>query len=256
LVAGSRYYYEVRGLWDERQTVNLMRAEAARQLGDRCEEALALAQYVEIRSKQEDVTETERCLARIQEIVQGTELPDDVAFAVAHAYALNAWMSHDLSAAEAHWRRLLPLAQQIGGQKYVITRHWLANCLYLQGNVDEAHALYSHALDDAERIGDLRSVVGNRIKLALIDLDRGNMADAETALTACYSTAQQYHDRRRMGEIRYLLARIYMGRSDTLAAHSALAEAIDLFERFSMWRELVEARATLGHLADGSSSLL
>ena len=51
LIEGVRYYYNVRGLWDERLTINLLRAEAAHQIGDRNNEALALAHHIEIHSK-------------------------------------------------------------------------------------------------------------------------------------------------------------------------------------------------------------
>src|SRR5690606_31919074 len=39
LIEGVRYYYNVRGLWDDRLSINLLRAEAARQIGDRSNEA-------------------------------------------------------------------------------------------------------------------------------------------------------------------------------------------------------------------------
>src|SRR5262249_34015202 len=156
LAQGARYYYEVREVWDERQEIHRLRAEAARRLGDAIEEAYALAHYVEIRSKQERAADTQPALARIRDLIQHVELPDEVAFAVQHAFALDAWMRDDLATAAARWRDLLPVAQRLSGQPYVVNRHWLATCLHRQGQRDAAEVLYRAALEDAKRIGDVR----------------------------------------------------------------------------------------------------
>jgi tetratricopeptide (TPR) repeat protein len=248
LVEGVRYYYEVRLVWDDRQEINLIRAEAARRRSDLVDEALALAQYAEIRSKQQRLAETEQSLDRLCQIIKDIELPDQVAFSVQHAFALGSWMKGDLLDAEVRWRQLLPLAQRIGGQKHVVNRHWLGASLYLQGKFAEAQELYQAALDDATQISDLRSVLGNRIKLALIELDTGHIDRAEALLIICQSDAQQIKDRRRQGEIKLYLARIYAICGDLPAAQEALRSAIDLFERYGMQRELDEARAELALL--------
>jgi tetratricopeptide (TPR) repeat protein len=245
LIEGVRYYYEVRLEWDARQAINLVRAEAARRRNDLVDEALALAQYVEIRSKQGRVDETEQSLSRLREIVKDVELPDHVLFSVLHAFALGTWMHGDLQASEEQWRGLLPLSQRIGGQKYVINRHWLAVSLYTQGKTAEAQALYDAALADAMRIGDRRSVLGNRIKLALIELETGHVERAEEMLIECHTEAQQLKDRRRQAEIERHLARIQILRGNFPAARDVLRSATDLFERFGMQRECSEARAEL-----------
>jgi tetratricopeptide (TPR) repeat protein len=248
LVEGVRYYYNVRGLWDSRLAINLMRLEAARRLGDRDNEMLALAHHVEIRSKQGNLTEAEHCLAQLDDIVQRTELPDDVNFETQHARALYTLARGDLALAEQHWRNLLHLSARLGGQKYVVNRRWLATCLAQQGRLVEAHDLYQESLRDAIRIGDQRSISGNMIKLAAIELEQGQIERAEADLAACYTTVQQHHDRRRMGELQRLLARIHSLRGDASAAREALATASDLFERMGMRRELAEARSILAEL--------
>src|SRR5262249_19543931 len=80
LVEGVRYYYNVRGLWDDRLTINLMRAEAARQLGAASEEALALAHHIEVRSKQGQLAEAATHLARLDTLAAGEHFANDVAF--------------------------------------------------------------------------------------------------------------------------------------------------------------------------------
>jgi hypothetical protein len=66
LIEGVRYYYNVRGLWDDRLAINQRRAEAARHLGDYGNQALALAHHVEIRSKQGNLAEARECLAQLE----------------------------------------------------------------------------------------------------------------------------------------------------------------------------------------------
>jgi tetratricopeptide (TPR) repeat protein len=250
LIEGVRYYYNVRGLWDERLSINRMRAEAARRLGDRANEALALAHHIEIRSKQGNLAEAQECLAQLEAVVRDAQLPDDVTFEVQHAGAHYARAQGDLALAEQRWRELLDLSVRLGGQKYVVNRRWLATCLAQQGRLPEAEPLYQESLRDAVRIGDQRSITGNTIELAAITLEQGHLERAEADLATCYATAQQYHDRRRMGEIQRLLARIRILRGDVPAAHAALTSAADLFERMGMRRELDEAQHALQQLRE------
>jgi tetratricopeptide (TPR) repeat protein len=250
LIEGVRYYYNVRGLWDDRLAINQRRAEAARRLGDRGNEALALAHHVEIRSKQGNLAEAEACLAQLEAVVRDAQLPDDVTFEVQHAQALYARAQGDLALAEQIWRGLLDLSARLGGQKYVVNRRWLATCLVQQGQLAEAQRLYQESLRDAIQIGDQRSITGNTIKLAAINIEQGELVRAETELNGCYASAQQYHDRRRMGEIQRLLARAQALRGDMPAAHAALTSAVDLFERMGMRRELDETQQALQQLRE------
>jgi len=250
LIEGVRYYYNVRGLWDDRLTINLLRAEAAQRIGDRSNEALALAHHVEIRSKQGNMDEAARYYAQLGTLAALANLPDAVVFEIQHALALYARACGDLATAEQLWRDLLGLSSRLGGQNYVVNRRWLATCRYQQGDLAEARQLYGESLQDAIQIGDQRSVVGNMLKLAAIDLDQGNIASAEAALAECRATAEHLQDRRRLGELHRLSARLHIFRGDHLAARADLAVAIDLFERMGMHRELDEARAAIDQVAE------
>lgn len=248
LIEGVRYYYNVRGLWDDRLANNLLRAEAARALGDVSDEVLGLAHHAESLSKQGLLAEAAPFLARLHETADGAALSDDAAFEYQHARALYAHACRDLAAAEQVWRELIPFSARLGGQKYVINRRWLAVCLEQQGQLDEAERLYRESLDDALRIGDERSICGNQLRLAGIDLARGRDAVAEGTLLACRRIAEQYDDRRRLGEIARLGARLARRRGDLAAARAALIDAVELFERMGMRGQLAEARQALAAL--------
>ncbi|NTU85468.1 MAG: hypothetical protein HGA45_39960, partial [Chloroflexales bacterium] len=174
---------------------------------------------------------------------------DDAAFEYGHAHGLYARALGDLAAAEAHWRELLGLSRALDGQKYVVNRRWLATALLQQGQVAAARELYLASLEDARRINDIRSVAGNTLKLALIDLGQGDLDAAETALADCRAIAARYRDRRRLAECHLVTARLFARRGDGARAGAELHAALDLFERLGMRREASEARAALDELA-------
>ena len=98
LIEGVRYYYNVRGLWDDRLSNNLLRAQAARALGDLSNEVLGLAHQVDIRSKQGLLAEAGALLEQLHGLAGGAELSDDAAFEYHHAQGLYAHARGDLAA--------------------------------------------------------------------------------------------------------------------------------------------------------------
>ncbi|HMQ31334.1 MAG TPA: hypothetical protein PKD53_11430 [Chloroflexaceae bacterium] len=235
LAEGVRYYYNVRGLWDERRLANYaMRAEAARRLGDAAELVLALSQHCEVLSKQTTLAEAEALLARAEQVALGATLSDDAAFELGHARGLLAYTRGDLARAEACWRSLLPFAATLGGQKYVINRRWLAGCLCDLGREDEAIVLYRASLADAEACNDTRSITGNSLRLAALDIERGNLERAEAELARCRELAERHQDGRRLAEYYELAADLLAARGDRARADAALAAATDLLARMGM----------------------
>jgi len=250
LAEGVRYYYNVRGLWDERRMINYrFRAAAARRLDDASALVLALAQHAEIRGKQSGLgigdEDGDQLLASAEAAAVGAALSTDAAFELGHARGLLAHARGDLAAAEAHWRALLPFAATLDAQKFIINRRWLATCLLDQGRVAEAEALFRESLASAQHANDTRSITGNSLKLAVIDLERGDLAAAEAALATCHSAAQRYNDRRRLAEWAALSARVQLVRGDQAAAAPLLEQAIDLFTRMGMPKQAAAAQATL-----------
>jgi len=232
-----RYYYNVRGLWDERRLRNYAyRVAAARQLADRSELVLALAQRAEVLCKQDTLDEAATWLAQAEQAAAEASLHTDAAFELCHARGLLAYTRGDLRAAETYWRELLPFAATLDPQKHIINRRWLATCLLDQGRVEEAIGLYRESLEDARRANDTRSVTGNTLKLAAIDLARGDLAAAEASLAECRKAATRYDDRRRLAECYHLTAKLRRAQGDTETWRAELERAIDLFERMGMQR--------------------
>jgi tetratricopeptide (TPR) repeat protein len=149
---------------------------------------------------------------------------------------LLAYASKDFVVAEARWRALLPFAAELGGQKHVINRRWLATCLLDQDQSDEAAALYEASLADAQACNDLRSVAGNSLKLAAIHLKCGELTAAAEALERSRALAERYQDRRRLAEYYQLTASLLRAQGDHDGAQAASAQATDLFGRMGMSR--------------------
>jgi tetratricopeptide (TPR) repeat protein len=268
MVEGVRYYYNVRGLWGDDELHNHeRRAIAAHQLGDTINEILALAHYIEVLSKQGRVVEAATVSDRLVMIgedfyrnhllsrsgVDGGASDDSVlshdrdaaAFEYGHALALFALAQHDLVSAETHWQQLLRLSQVLGGQKYVVNLRWLAIALLQQGKIAPARELFSASLEEAQRINDVRSVVGNLLKLAAIDLQLGNIASISDALAQCRDMALRYRDRRRLAECHWITARLALLCGDNDSALSEFRLAFDLYERLGMKSMAINAQAII-----------
>lgn len=243
LAEGVRYYYNVRGLWDERRMANYpRRAAAARSLSDHSELVLALTQHAEVLSKQSTLPHATALLVEAEAASQSATLSTNATFELVHARGLLAYAGGDLAAAETRWRELLPFAATLDAQKHVINRRWLATCLLEQGRADEAAQLYRESLEDARQANDTRSITGNTLKLATIDLEQGRLEAAEVALRECQAVATRYNDRRRLAEYHSLTARLRRAQGDESAWRDELAQAADLFERMGMRREADAAR--------------
>jgi tetratricopeptide (TPR) repeat protein len=258
LAEGVRYFYNVRGLWSDVELQNNMhRAAAARRLANKDSEVLALAHHGEILSKQGRLGEAAEAmeqltllaersfrsrLARTTPEASEESLSDEAAFEYGHALGLYARAQGQLSAAETHWRMLLDLSERLGGQKYVVNRRWLATVLLEQGAIAKARHYFVASLEDARRIFDMRSVTGNALKLATIDMLQGRWEAAELGLAECHTVAARYRDRRRLAECHWLTAHICLQRNEGALAHEELMLALDLFERLGMRAEAAKVR--------------
>jgi LuxR family glucitol operon transcriptional activator len=248
IARGIDYYYYIRGYWDKRLAIELLWATSADQLGDFTEESEARAYYIQVLAKQGNLPEADKHVQRLLELDRAHCLSTDVFYEYQHAIALY-WMElGDLDAAQQAWEQSVSDASDISTHRYVGSRRWLAACLYQKGMIEQAQQLFLEALDVATRCHYTRGIIAILSKLALFELDQGNIEKAEVALVESSALAYKYLSRWDIAVIQRTYARLHALRGDHAAAHAALAEAIDLFERLGMRRELAEARAELADL--------
>jgi len=248
LARGVEYYYYIHGLWDEKLAMHLLYAEAARSLGSHVDEFDALALHIQLLSRQGNCQEAEQYLPRFHELSQSITLSADLYFTYYHTLALY-WMSqNDLNAAHDAWSQSLAQASGFSAHSKIGNLQWLATCLYGQGKLAEAQELYKESFAEAIKQNYQRFILINQFRLAMIDLDQGNLTDAAERLAAANVTAQDLQDREHFARIHRLEARLHVLRGDMSAAKRSLVAAIDLFERLGLRQELAEARAALPQL--------
>lgn len=245
----ANYFYYVRGIWDKNVALNQIGAEAARAIADTRQELLMLAYSVQRLIMQDRLAEAEGQVAMMESRLDEVELPDDVHHTVRHTFGLYALNQGRLDEAQAIWEENLERAARIQRDGYhIINRLWLATVLQERGQLAEAYSLAESALGDAERVAYTRAVVTAQLRLAALDLALGRLDSLAARLQACAATAAPYQDRPNMARIRDLDGRLAVLRGDNELARVALAEAIDHYERLGLTRELAEARQALAGL--------
>jgi hypothetical protein len=248
LVKGAGYYSYIRGFWEKKPPLNLLGAEAARHLGLPVDEVEALAYHVQLLSKQGNVKEAEKYLPRLRELKQSAALPPDVYFMYQHSFGLY-WMAcNKLDTARLAWEASLQLEERLSPQLYIANRQWLATCLYRQGQLEAAQALFQEVLADACRFGYQQGIVATRVYLASLTLDRAQIETAAILLGEASAEVGQNQYRDHQAQLYSLYARLYILRGEFSAARASLTLAIDLFERLGMRGEMAEARQKLDEL--------
>jgi hypothetical protein len=198
LIRGMRYYYNIRGFWNQPLMVNLMHADAARRISNAPQEARGLIELVIVLSKQVRHEEAELYFPRLHEAMQNMEIPKTTFFAYQYAIAIHFLAKDDVDSAQKILTDLVPFSKEITGNQYILNRRWLAVCLYRRGDLQGAEQLLEESLQDAKVDGHRRAVTGNLIRLAIIDIDRGKLDAASDKLTLCHAEVLDYQDRRRL----------------------------------------------------------
>jgi tetratricopeptide (TPR) repeat protein len=247
LVNGSEYYYDVRGLWNKWFALELIGVIAAQNLNDTNAEAQCLARLVEILVHRGNMTEAESYLVRLNQLAHNKSLQEEVLFFFYQANFLYTRECGDMDAAQKTCERMLNHAQTESPLFHIAGTHWLATCHYQRGDFVDAGKLLREAIKLAEKYRYQRSAIFES-KLALVQLDQGNLDNAKVLLEGVSKQVYEHRDRRYIARSQRAYASLHALRYDLRAAQIALTEAIDLFERMGMRRELAEAREELARL--------
>ncbi|MEI6180149.1 MAG: hypothetical protein WCP31_05310 [Chloroflexales bacterium] len=140
------------------------------------EEARSLGYYIEALCKQGNFGEAERALSELKALAASTTFSEQARFRFENVLAMDAVSRRDLDTAIQIFQGLLSRSKHLEGQGYVLTRRWLATCLYYKREFGEARRLFWESLHDAAQQGDQRSVNGNIA--ILLELLRGVKASA------------------------------------------------------------------------------
>jgi len=245
----ANYFYYVRGIWDKNVALNQIGAEAARAIADPHQELLMLAYSVQRLIMQGRLDEANDQVARMEERLVEGPLSEEVHHTVRHTFGLYALIQGRLDDAQAIWEENLERAARIQRDSYhIINRLWLAMVLQERGELAAAYQLAEGVLNDAERVAYTRAVVTAQLRLAALDLALGRLDSLAARLRAGAAIAIPYQDRPNVARIRYLEGRLAMLRGEPESARVALLEAVDHYERLGLSRELAEAQQALAEL--------
>lgn len=248
LCAGSMYYFYVRGFWERWFLSNLFRLEIARRLQDSDEEIRALAYQVQMLSRQGHLIQADSYRQELDTITTQQNLDNELFFLVHHCLGAYYLAQDDFDTARNEWQVLLDQEHRLSHYRRTTTLQWLGLCLYFLGDKEQARSLSKLSLDEALQNNYGRYILFNRIRLAAIAIDEGELVQAETELATSERHARFYHDHEQLAYTLGLKARLYAIYGSLVSAQETLIEAIDIFERLGIRRELAEARAELARL--------
>ncbi len=248
LGSGIMYFFYVRGLWEKWFEANQMRLEAAHRLGDVDEELRALAYQVKMLSRQGSISEAEVYQHKLDTYAQGKELDKETFFLVHHCAGTYNLAIDAFDAARRAWEMIMAQGDLISHYRRITTQQWLGVCYYYSEQREEAKELFTAALEEAIKHNYGRYILFNRIRLAAVMLDIGQVEQASDELIQSQALARRLKDREQLAFMQRLFSRLHVLRGDLLSARACLLEAIDLFERLAVRRELAEAHAELADL--------
>lgn len=250
IARGLEFYYYVRALWGKKLALHQMYIAAAHRLGDTNEEIHALTMHVQLLSRQGDVQTAASYLPRLHDLAQQS-LQGELFFHVQHALGLYQLASGHLDEAQHCWEEILEHAEQLLLPDHMTlgAQHWLAACLYQQGQPSAARQHYQVALEQARRSGYERMVARNQLHLALIDLEEDNLTSAHQRLLESRDQTVS-SDWEQLARIQQALARLHNRAGNLPAAREALLDAIDLFERMGLTTETQAARSEFSALVE------
>jgi hypothetical protein len=248
----ARYYYYVRGLWSEERSIHLLRAEAAREIGDPSEEFDARVYFMNIAAKQENLAAVEDQLSRIEEI-EGSHRADLSERSVAeyrHARALYLFAKGKRIEAEALWRDNLADEVALGPANYNANLRWLAICISRSApeRAAEARELFALAGNQADRYGYTRARFLIDLELAALALlqrpSRQVIGQILRTLTSEETRARLalLGDRRYEADHHFLVAGCHAQLDDIRSADQYRQKAAELYESLGLVERASQAR--------------
>ncbi|MCZ7457344.1 AfsR/SARP family transcriptional regulator [Streptomyces sp. WMMC940] len=246
----ARYYYYVRGLWATQPNVHLMRADAARRIGDDNEEFDALVYHLNISAKQENQDGTQEILTRLEAILSDGSggIGERQLGEYRHARALHLLAQNRLSEAEEQWRANLTDPAALGPANYSANLRWLAICLARTGTRnEEALTLFAQAREHARHHGYRRAelLIDLQVAELRLSMDAGTAAAHEVLCDLAERTEPiaSIADRRYQADLHWLLGESHHRLGEYRSASKVLRIAAELYSKLGLADRAARARA-------------
>ena len=117
----------------------------------------------------------------------------------------------------------------------------------LRGDVPAATATYAGSIMVCEQVGDRRSVLASRLRLAVLEAGRGELAGAEEQVTRAREIIDGPEDHRGLvGMLARADAALAAARGDWAAANKAFERSLEILQQFGVPFEEAETRIAWG----------
>jgi len=253
LTRDIRYYYYVRGIWSPDPNPNLLRAAAAREVGDIVEEFDALLYYCNIAAKQENVeafaAQRERLEFLAREIPAGAPQLDQYV----HVEALFRMAVGDYDEAIALWRGNLD-SGRLNAEDASANRRWLGVTSLRKGATESARSLFAEAVVLDEEAGFERAVLASQLYLVRIDLREAQLDAAAAALQRLDPATRRLNDRLYRAEWHELSGRLCLLTGNTAEAARLMKEAAYQYDRLGLASWSREVLRELANQLEGGGS--
>ena len=242
------YFLEVRGYWDDALALSELALHAARDIGDRKGEAIALSHLGSVYQLQnrwdEAIAIYEQALGINREL--GDRSGEGQAMGnIGNIYArLGRW-----DEAIALYQENLSISQELGDRHgEAETLHNLGNVYLQQGRWDEAIALYEQSLSIARELDDRRGESRTLNSLGLVHQYQGRYREAITAYEQSLAIDRELGDRH--GEARVLgnLGIVYAQQGQVAKALETYEAALHIFRTLGDRYGESQTMANLGNV--------
>lgn len=244
LADGISYFCYVRGLLNREPNMNLIAAEAAREIKRPMQEIKWLAYHVQRLSRGGNLAGVAQHLSRLQALAETNALPADIAEVYHHAVASYFFAAETWDDAEREWRALLA-TPGLNSHARLITVKWLAECLLQKGESAAARQLLEEALRDDPDRHNARAAMALKLALAKVLLHEGHDDEAGALVAGCREEVTRDNIERHMPDVLLLEGRLVARQGDVTLAHANITSAIRHFQRLGLQREMNEAEAAL-----------
>jgi tetratricopeptide (TPR) repeat protein len=243
--ASITFYYEIRGLLQDRLEVNIVFYEAACKLNDTELAICFLDQIIHTLLWRGELPEASDYIRLLELKIQWNTVSDDtkaVYYRAKGGYFLFCKEPHK---AVHEISNVMRLQIRTTTYTYLSCLGWYAICLYHTGKNREAQDIL---------LCILQSQAYSMLEIAVLKwlgkiyVNEEDLENAEVILDQALTKSRQVKWLRDISLVQYDYARLHTLRCNLPAAHASLLEAIDLFERMGMRRELAEAREELARL--------
>jgi tetratricopeptide (TPR) repeat protein len=145
-------------------------------------------------------------------------------------------------------KRVIELSEQHQWRWTVVNRFYLAEYYYEKADYQQAENLYKQLIEESHNAGYQRAPINGWIFLFDILMKKDDFVGAVQYLQHAQERAEVLNHRRFIAKTQQMWSHYWIRRGELDQAQEALTKSVELYQRLGMRRELAEAREELARL--------